>query len=411
MRRSNAPLRFALALLLAIAFGLGIFYLLMQPRQLDFWLMALVLSTTSVISLAVGYVAYRKDWISQAPSIRWSMLIPYLVSNTLIFLSVWITVRLMFVSEHDLLLATTLLLFAGGIALAMGLFTSEALAERIGNLAQAVDALRHRGFSARAQVSGQDEVAELAMTFNDMVERLQSAEERRQELEQARRDLIAWVSHDLQTPLASIRAMVEALADDMVDDQETVRRYLRTAQREVQSLSSLIDDLFEMAQLDAGGMHLELQRNSMADLVSDTVESFSAMAVEKGVRLSGAVEKDVDPVIMDARRVGRVLRNLVSNALRHTPPDGEVSISARSVVDGVEVEVKDTGEGVPPQNLPRIFDRFYRGEKSRSRATGGAGLGLAIAKGFIEAHGGAITAEPAAGGGTRFVFTLPLSPR
>jgi signal transduction histidine kinase len=207
--------------------------------------------------------------------------------------------------------------------------------------------------------------------------------------------------------LASIRAIIEALADGVVEDPGTSKRYLRNAKREIQALSNLIDDLFEMAQLGAGGLELDLQSNVLSDLISDTLESFSALAEEKGVDLSGEVGEGVDPVLMDVGRIGRVLNNLVHNALRHTPTGGEVFVSAVRDGDGVVVAVRDNGEGLDERDLPFIFDRFYRGEKSRSRMTGGVGLGLAIAKGLVESHGGEISARPIPERGACFQFTLP----
>jgi signal transduction histidine kinase len=169
----------------------------------------------------------------------------------------------------------------------------------------------------------------------------------------------------------------------------------------------LIDDLFQLAQLDAGGIELFREANSLSDLISDTVESFSAIASEKKIALSGEVVRDVDPVLMDANRIGRVLDNLVSNAMRHTTSGGSISITAQRADNNIVVEVRDTGEGLDPKDIPHLFDRFYRGDKSRNRATGGVGLGLAIAKGFVEAHHGTILAEAAPDGGARFIFTLP----
>jgi signal transduction histidine kinase len=147
--------------------------------------------------------------------------------------------------------------------------------------------------------------------------------------------------------------------------------------------------------------------NSIGDLISDTIERFSETARRQNVHLAGEVQPGTDPVTMDAPRIGRVLANLTSNALRHTPAGGQVHLAARRTTGGVEVEVRDTGEGIRPEDLPYVFDRFYRGEKSRSRATGGAGLGLAIARGIVEAHGGSIRVESEAGQGARFVFVLP----
>jgi signal transduction histidine kinase len=158
--------------------------------------------------------------------------------------------------------------------------------------------------------------------------------------------------------------------------------------------------------VDAGGLQLDCQPNSITDLVSDTIESFSELASRQGVRLSGEADPDLDPVVMDARRIGRVLANLVSNALRYTPPGGSVTIRARREEQAVRVRVSDTGSGIDPQDLPFVFDRFYRGEKSRSRATGGSGLGLAISKGIVEAHGGQIGVVSQPGKGAEFFFIL-----
>jgi signal transduction histidine kinase len=159
--------------------------------------------------------------------------------------------------------------------------------------------------------------------------------------------------------------------------------------------------------LDAGGLSLDLANNSLSDLISDTLESFTQLAKRKDVRLKGSVATGVDPVWMDAPRIGRAINNLVSNALRHTPEGGSVEICASPTEGGVCVEVRDTGEGIPPEDIPYIFERFYRSEKSRNRALGGAGLGLAITQGIIEAHGGQIHVESAPDEFTRFIFTLP----
>jgi signal transduction histidine kinase len=324
----------------------------------------------------------------------------------LTFFNVWLTARLMFASQHDLLLATVLLVFAGGMAMALGYFLSSTLTDRIRLLDQAAKSIASGDLNVRIPVRGRDEMALLAGTFNQMAEQLQSAARKQRELETLRRDLIAWAGHDLQTPLASVRAVVEALADGVVEDGETTQRYLRTAQKELRALSALIDDLFQMAQFDAGGLPLDRAENSLSDLISDTLESFSELAARQGVELQGSVDPKVDPVNMDAQRIGRVLNNLVSNALRHTPAGGRVQVRASRQPRGVMVEVTDTGEGIRPEDLPFVFERFYRGEKSRSRSTGGAGLGLAIAKAIVEAHGGQIGVDSSAQG-ARFYFTVP----
>lgn len=403
----NLPLRFAAGIALALMAGLVMFTLMMAPPMSELGQMTFLLTLTAAGSTVAGYVAYRLGWFNQARSLRWSILGSCALSAVLTFFNVWLAARQMFASEHDLALATILLVFAGGIAMALGYFFAEALTGRIRQVAHAAQAVAHGQLQARVPINGNDEMAALAHTFNGMAAQLEVAARRQRELDTLRRDLIAWVSHDLQTPLASVRAIVEALADGVVDDAATQQRYLRTAQKDIQALSALIDDLFQMAQLDAGGLKLDKAEGCLGDLISDTLESFRELAARQGVTLTGHFAPEVDPVQMDTQHIGRVLANLVRNALQHTPSGGAVEVTATRTANHVQVHVKDTGDGIPAEDLPNVFERFYRSEKSRSRATGGAGLGLAIAKGIVEAHGGHITVESAPGHGTIFAFTLP----
>jgi signal transduction histidine kinase len=290
----------------------------------------------------------------------------------------------------------------------VGTFVAGAVTARIQQIGRAAGRVAEGNLDTRLAVCGRDEMAMLARSFNEMVAQLQAAEQKQQELDTLRRDLVAWAGHDLRTPLTSIRVIVEALADGLVNDEETRARYLRTAQGEIQSLSRLIDDLFEMAQYDAGGLRLEREPGSIADLISDALESFGELARRQSITLEGRVDPGIGTISMDARRVARVIANLLNNALRYTPAGGSVTIQAEVEANGgVRVEVADSGAGIPAQDAPYIFQRFYRGEKSRSRASGGAGLGLAIAKGIVEAHGGQIGFSARPGGGTCFYFTLP----
>jgi signal transduction histidine kinase len=407
-QRSSIGLgRFMTAVLLPLIIGLGLFYLLMNPPMSDFSAMLELMLFTTLISLVLAFAAYRWGWFTRLPRLQWSLLAVYVLAGVLVFLNVWIIARMMFASRHDLLLATILLVFATGIAAAVGFFLSAALTDRIVTLNRAAEQIARGELNARVDVVGRDELAQLTRSFNAMAAQLELMQQKQQELDTLRRELVAWVSHDLRTPLTSMRAVLEALADGMVDDPETVQRYYRVAQQDIRSLSHLIDDLFDVSQIDAGGLQLDVTPNSIGDLISDTIERFSETARRQSVQLEGEVKPGADPVKMDAQRIGRVLANLTSNALRHTPAGGRVHLSARRTSSGIEVEVRDTGEGIRPEDLPYVFDRFYRGEKSRSRATGGAGLGLAIARGIVEAHGGWIRVESEAGHGARFVFTLP----
>lgn len=409
LSRTPMPARFAIGVILILAISLALFILLMAPPMSELGLMALFLGITALVSALAGYAAYRLGWINLSPTLRWTLLGGYALASILTFFNVWFSAQLMFASDHDLLLAVVLLVFAGGMAMVLGYFLSSTVTERIQLLQGAAERLAKGDLKTRVPVQGRDEVAMLATAFNQMAEQLQAADQKQRELENMRRDLIAWVSHDLQTPLTSMRAILEALSDGVVDEPEMVNRYLNTAQRDVRSLSSLIDDLFQMAQLDAGGFPLNRAQASLNDLVSDTLESFSELAYRESITLEGKVESDVDPVNIDTQAIGRALNNLISNALRHTSAGGKIHISARRTDQGVEVSVSDTGEGIRAEDIPHIFERFYRGEKSRNRGTGGAGLGLAITRGIIRAHGGDIRVESdgVPGKGTRFIFHIP----
>jgi signal transduction histidine kinase len=406
---SQTPLlaRFAIGILSIVAISLGIFILIMVPPMNELGLMALYLGITALVSALAGYAAYRFGWINHSPTLRWTLLGGYALASVLTFFNVWFSAQMMFADEHDLLLGTILLVFASGMAMVLGYFLSTTITERIHLLKDAAEKLAKGDLKTRVPVQGSDEVAALAKAFNQMAEQLQKADQKQRDLDNMRRDLIAWVSHDLQTPLTSMRAILEAVTDGVVDDPETVKRYLNTAQRDVRSLSALIDDLFQMAQLDTGGFPLNRERASLGDLVSDTLETFTELANQRDVNIEGNVDPDVDPVYMDTQAIGRVLNNLISNALRHTAR-GRVSVWVRRSGQGVEVTVSDTGEGIRAEDIPHIFERFYRGDASRSRSRGtGAGLGLAIARGIVRAHGGDIQVESETGKGTQFTFHIP----
>ena len=406
-QRLPPPLIFVGGVALALALALAIFYSLARPPMQDLVVLACILSVTAAVSIALGHGAYRLGWVDRSPRLRWILLGGYALSNFLAFLSVWITAMLMFVNQHDLALATVLLLFAGGIALSLGYLLSVSLSGRITRLNRAAKEIAQGSLDVRVPVTGRDELAELAGTFNEMAAQLETAERQQRELDILRRELTAWVGHDLRMPLTSIRVIVEALADGVVEDPATVERYLQTAQHHIRSLSRLLDDLFDITSIDAGGMKLERDSSSIRDLISDTIEAFSTSARRQEVRLDGSAGPEVDPVFMDASKVERVLANLINNALKHTPAGGVVHVSASPTAEGVQIEVRDTGEGIPAEDLPYVFERFYRCEEDRCRNDGGAGLGLAIAQGIVEAHGGTIGIESTLGEGTRVWFTLP----
>ena len=217
------------------------------------------MSGTGTVTSLLAYVAYQRDVMQWFSSLRWTLLATIVMTVLLIFFNVWLTFQLMLISTHDLILTTALLVFASVISVVSVFFVSSTIIERIHALSRAAERLAKGDLESRVDLQGNDELAGLSKTFNMMAMRLQEVDQQQRELEQTRRDLIAWASHDLRTPLAAIRAMNEAILDGVVRDKETVSRYLHTTQKEVQHLSRLIDDLFELTQLDTGRIHLECE--------------------------------------------------------------------------------------------------------------------------------------------------------
>ncbi len=406
---NEAPWRIlVLGVLLALLLVALLMRMIMQAPSQEIFVLITTLSLTSLISLGLGYAIYLRGW-TRFSSLRLTLLASYVWAALLIIFNVWVMSQQMFASDHDLLLSGVLLVFAAIIATSFGIFVTSTVTDGLRQVASTSRRLAEGDLAARVAVTGRDEVAQVAATFNEMAAQLQQTARQREELEALRRDLVAWASHDLRTPLTSMRVMIEALNDGMVTDKETVQRYYRTIRAEMVALNSLIDDLFELAQLDAGGVVLELDRHDIGDLVSDALESFHALAEQREVTLRGDVTEQIAPVMINAAKINRVLANLLSNALRHTPAGGRIEVRVMPVPEGVQVTVQDSGPGFEQQDLPRIFEQFYRGEQARSRATGGAGLGLAIARGIVEAHNGRIWAENGDEGGALVGFVLPVT--
>ncbi len=400
-------LRFTIAILLALEISLSLFYFLLHPPISSFAFMTILMSITCIISLVVAYLAYRLGWMYRSSKLQWTMLAGYGIAIIFVLFNMGLIARVMFTSIQDVILTGILLLFTSGIVMSFGFFLSQTLTDRMEELAKAAEEIAQGNLAMRVPVIGNDELARLGNTFNDMAIQLDQMDLRQRDMRNMRNEHLAWIGHDLRTPLTSIRAILEALADELVDDPATIQRYLATAQKETRYLSRLIDDLFDMSQMEAGGLQLDYQENSLTDLISDTIESFTEQAFKQGIILEGSVQKEIDPVYMDAQLIGRVLTNLTSNALRFTPSGGTVNIVAKRINKRIQVEVVDNGDGIKPEDIPFVFERFYRGEKSRSRRTGGTGLGLAIARGIVEAHGGQIRVESTVDIGTRMIFTIP----
>jgi signal transduction histidine kinase len=256
----------------------------------------------------------------------------------------------------------------------------------------------------RAHAGAACELAELAGAANTMIEQLASEEQRRDAADSARRNLVASISHDLRTPMTSLRLMVDAIEDDLVD-ADTLARYLATMRTHLAALGSMIDDLFELSRLEARDLEWSMRQVELGELVEETVAAMRVEAEAKGVAVAAELPRFLRPARGDPEKLQRVLFNLIRNAIHHTPADGSVTVRAEPAGEWVEVEVADTGDGIAAAARERVFEPFVRGEASRPQ--GGVGLGMAISRAIVEAHGGRIWVADS-DVGTRVRFVIPM---
>jgi signal transduction histidine kinase len=417
----NAPPAALVLVTLPVAALVGVLVLadrLMAIPAGDLTVLAALLVVSGVASLLLGSASLRLAR-GRLASVRMRLALASGVGLLVVLINVMTTSALMFLSGHDLSLLVLLLAYAAAVSLTFAYAMTGLLSADLERLARAATSLAEGDLTVRVGQGSADEVGRVAAAFDHMAERLQDAFERQRELEGERRALITAVSHDLRTPLSTTRAMVEALADGVVTDEADVQRYLGLIRGEVQHLSSLIDDLFELSQIDAGALRLRRVSLDPAGLVREVLAAHHAPADARHVDLQASIEPELASVILcaDPDRLQRVLRNLLDNALRHTPPGGTIHVRAGRANDTVEVSVSDSGPGIAAEDREQIFERFYRGVPSRSRAgvagaeasSAGTGLGLAIARALVEAHDGRIWAEPSPLGGARLRLTLPLA--
>ena len=294
-------------------------------------------------------------------------------------------------------------LWGGLIAVAIALLLTFILSRRIlapvKSLTSAAREFGKGNFSRRVDFKGRGEVSELAESFNSMAENLENTE-------RLRRNMVADVAHELRTPLSNLRGYLEAISDGVVKPNETT---IRSLSEEASSLSRLVDDLQELSLADAGELKLITQPEDISRLIKETVTALQAKANAKGLTISAELQDGLAEINIDPHRIRQVLHNLLDNAVAHTGQGGRIKVTARQRDNEIYVSVADTGEGIPAEDLPMIFERFYRVDKSRTRATGGSGLGLTIAKRLVEAHGGTIEVRSQPGQGSTFTFNLPAS--
>jgi signal transduction histidine kinase len=290
-------------------------------------------------------------------------------------------------------------LLAIAFAIIITFFLSRRILSPIRALTNTAKKLGKGDFDSRVNIKDKGELGELATTFNSMASDLQR-------IEVLRRNMVADVAHELRTPLSNVSGYLEAIRDDVIKPEPAV---IASLSEEVDLLSRLVNDLQELALADAGELKLERQPEDLTQLIEQSVKSIQAKVIEKGLTTSTTIPENLPLVNIDYHRISQVLRNLLANAIIHTPSGGNINVLVEPAGQFMRIVVSDTGEGIPSSDLPNMFERFYRVDKSRSRTAGGSGLGLTIVKRMVEAHGGKVDVTSELGKGSSFSFTIPVA--
>ena len=372
----------------------------MQGDELQHLLLALV--PAAIVTVVAGMLAAR---LLTRATLRQRFVAVALVAAAVAMANIAVLSMQMFVSDHDASLVLVLLVYAVGTGVAAALAVARSSRASFATLRDTADRLADGDLDARVgTLDAGPEIASLGHALDEMSTRLQLALASERSAERTRRDLMTAVSHDLRTPLASLRAMVEALDDGIVAEPGDVRRYAREMRRSTSQLVNLVDDLFELSELDAGAIATETRRARLDEIVSNALDAVGAEASQKQLAMTTDLGDAYD--VACSPRLTRVLQNLLSNAVRHTPEDGSVRISATREGTLLPLAVEDSGEGITAEDLPHVFEPFYRADPARSGP--GAGLGLALARRIVEALGGSISADSQSHG-ARFAVELPLT--
>ena len=291
----------------------------------------------------------------------------------------------------------------------VGLLLFRRLTQRLRGMQDVVAHFEQGAFDRRVEVTSHDEIGRLGECFNRMADNLEATMEELRQADRMRRELVANVSHDLRSPIASIQGYLETVSmkDGELDPEER-QRYVTTALKNTKRLNTLVSELFELSKLETKQIDPTIESFPIAELVQDVVMQYDPQAEEQAIDLEAELPERHVRVEADIGLVERALSNLIDNAIHYTPEDGAVRVRLNNERDEVRVEVEDTGPGIPEDDLPHIFERFYRVDKSRDRDKGGAGLGLAIAKTILELHGRTLEVESTVGDGTTFRFRLPV---
>ena len=361
--------------------------------------LAPVAAVTVVLAVVAGRALSRTSLVERFVGV-------VLVAVVVTLANLLVLTSQMFVSDHDAALMSVLLVYALGAGVAIAVATARVSRSAIRHLDVTARDLGRGNLDARVgALDGGPELDALGSSLDAMADRLERARTAERQAEAMRRDLIATMSHDLRTPLSSLRAMIEAVDEGLVDDPATIRRYASEMRRSVEQLGTLVDDLFELTQLDVARIFGEPASSRVGEVVRRAIDAVELEVSLKNLtvdtELGGAVDAPCSP------RVARVLQNLLSNAVRHTPADGTIRVTATREPSHIQIAVEDDGTGIAQEDLPHVFEPFFRADPARSG--GGAGLGLTLAERIVEALGGRIGAENGPSSGARFWVELPLA--
>jgi two-component system, OmpR family, sensor histidine kinase SaeS len=412
--RPRVILAGACVLALAVAVGLVVAQVTMAPPRSEMISLAAYLAASGTACGVVGWLVLNSGWAARHLTLRSKAFVGSLLGGVMGLFNVLLIARLMFIStSHDLYVLAAATGFSVVVMAAFSLTVASSVAQRVGLISGAVRALADGRTPPELTTQEADEVARLADDVARLSAKLEASEQERTRLDQQRIDLTAAISHDLRTPLASVRAMAEALADGVVEEEQERSRYYALMQREVERLDRMIGDLFDLAQIDSGALRLEKRLLPLQEIVAEVVEGMRPQAERAGIDLHFVpTAGDLPNVQLDGARFERAVSNLVRNALQHTPRGGLITASVVRDGNWLTLCVADNGEGFDATQAERVWDRFYRADKSRGRKGSigdGAGLGLSIVRGFVEAHGGEVACESAHGKGATFTLRLPVA--
>ena len=392
-------MRFVAFLVGAAMVALAAVELIMRPTAADRSTLALLFLSAAAVTALLGFLLSRLA--ARFRSLAHAVLVVSVGALVVVGAAVTVAAQLMFLSSHDLRLVLIVVgfgLLLGGI---LAVAVSRPLNRDLQRLSAAAERVTAGDLSTRTLLDRTDEVGMLATAMDTMISRLDESEQNRLKLEETRRSFIAAIGHDLRTPLTSLRAALEALQDGMAPDPD---RYLATMGNDLTHLNGLVDDLFLLSRIEADQLDLDLEPVDLADLADATIEAMTPVARHRDIELHLEATTHVR-VLAGELELARVMRNLLDNSIRHAPDGSRVTVRVAAETDSAIVQLTDQGPGFPGDI--DVFETFVRGDSARARATGGAGLGLAIAKGLVEAHHGTIWIDPGPGG--RIAFRMPLA--